>query len=231
MKGALVDLDDGSLVGERIRFDTPDPSTPEAVAEVFAKILDEIDHPGPIGVGFPAVVVDGVARTANNIDDSWIGFDGRALLEEVSGREITMINDADAAAICEARYGAARGVPGVVLVITFGTGIGSGMLLDGALVPNTQLGDLEFEGHRPAESHFSAAVKDDDDLSWEEWGERADRFLRHLMVLFSPRLLVVGGGMAKRWDKWSHLVDGSVPVVPAKWGNNAGIVGAATLVG
>lgn len=231
MKGALVDLEDGSLVGERIRFETPDPSTPEAMAEVFAKILDELDHPGPIGVGFPAVVVDGVVWTANNIDDNWIGVDGRTLFQEASGREITMINDADAAAVCEARYGAARGIEGVVLVITFGTGIGSGMLLDGALVPNTQLGDLEFEGHRPAESYFSGAVKDDEDLTWEEWGDRADRFLRHLMVLFSPRLIVVGGGMAKRWGKWSHRISGPVPVVAAEWGNNAGIVGAATLVG
>jgi polyphosphate glucokinase len=231
MKGALVDLDDGSLVSERIRFETPDPSTPEAMASVFAKILDEIDQPGPVGVGFPAVVADGVVSTANNIDDSWIGVDGRALFAEASGREITMINDADAAALCEARYGAARDVGGVVLVVTFGTGIGSGMLLDGMLVPNTQLGDLELDGHQPAESHFSGAVKEEEGLSWEEWGDRADRFLRHLMVLFAPRLIVVGGGMAKRWGKWSHLVSGPVPVVAAKWGNNAGIVGAATLVG
>lgn len=231
MKGALVDLDDGSLVGDRIRFETPHPSTPEAMTAVFTQILNEIDHEGPVGVGFPAVVVHGVVCTANNIDDSWIGVDGRALFEEASGREITMINDADAAALCEARYGAAQDVEGVALVVTFGTGIGSGVLLDGVLVPNTQLGDLELDGHRPAESHFSGAVKDEEDLSWEEWGERADRFLRHLMVLFSPSLIIVGGGMAKRWDKWSHLIHGSVPTVAAQWGNKAGIVGAATLVG
>ncbi|MBW3667029.1 MAG: ROK family protein [Actinobacteria bacterium] len=231
MKGALVDLDDGSLVGDRIRFETPNPSTPEAMTAVFTKILDEIDHEGPVGVGFPAVVVHGVVWTANNIDDSWIGVDGRALFGEASGREIRMINDADAAALCEARYGVARDVEGVVLVVTFGTGIGSGMLVDGVLVPNTQLGDLELDGHIPAESHFSGAVKDEEDLSWEEWGERADRFLRHLMVLFSPSLIIVGGGMGKRWDKWSHLIDGSVPTVAAQWGNKAGIVGAATLVG
>lgn len=231
MKGALVDLEDGSLVSERVRHETPDPSTPPAVADTLARIIDEIGHEGPVGVGFPAVVIEGIVRTANNIDDSWIGVDGKALFEEVTGRGIEMMNDADAATICEARYGAARGVAGVVLVVTFGTGIGSGLLLDGVLAPNLQLGDLELDGHRPAESHFSGAAKDDDDVTWEEWGERADRFLRHLMVLFSPRLIVVGGGMAKRWDRWSHLIDGAVPVVPAEWGNNAGIVGAATLVG
>lgn len=231
MKGALVDLADGSLVSERVRHQTPDPSTPRAVADALVRILDEIGHEGPVGVGFPAVVIDGIVHTANNIDHSWIGVDGNALFEEATGREIRMLNDADAAAICEARYGAARGVAGVVLVVTFGTGIGSGLLLDGVLVPNLQLGDLEFEGHRPAESHFSGAVKDDDDLTWEEWGERANRFLRHLTVLFSPRLIVVGGGMAKRWDRWSHIIDGAVPAVQAEWGNNAGIVGAATQVG
>jgi polyphosphate glucokinase len=231
MKGALVDLEDGSLVSERVRYETPDPSTPQAMVDTLVRILDEIGHQGPVGVGFPAVAIDGTVHTANNIDDSWIGVDGKSLFEEATGRQIEMINDADAAAVCEARYGAARGVAGVVLVLTFGTGIGSGLLLDGELVPNTQLGDLELDGHRPAESHFSGAAKDDDDLTWEEWGERADRFLRHLMALFSPRLIVVGGGMAKRWDKWSHLIDRSVPVAPAKWGNNAGIVGAATLVG
>jgi polyphosphate glucokinase len=230
MKGALVDLEDGSLVSERVRYKTPDPSTPKAVALTLTRLLDEIGHEGPVGVGFPAVVIDGVVHTANNIDDSWIGVDGKALFEEATGREIRMVNDADAAAICEARYGAARGVAGVVLVITFGTGIGSGLLLDGELVPNTQLGDLELDGHSPAESYFSGAAKDDAGLSWEEWGERAHRYLRHLMVLFSPRLIVVGGGMGKRWDKWSHLVDESVPVAAAESGNNAGIVGAATLV-
>ena len=218
-------------MSERVRHETPDTSTPQAVADALVRVLDEIGHDGPVGVGFPAVVIDGIVHTANNIDRSWIGVDGKALFEEATGREIRMLNDADAAAICEARYGAARGVVGVVLVVTFGTGIGSGLLLDGVLAPNLQLGDLEFEGHRPAESHFSGAAKDDDDLTWEEWGERADRFLRHLMVLFSPRLIVVGGGMAKRWGRWSHLIDGAVPAVPAEWGNNAGIVGAATLVG
>lgn len=231
MKGALVDLADGSLVGERVRYETPDPSTPQAIGETLARILEEIGDPGPVGVGFPAVVIDGMVHTANNIDDSWIGVDGKRLFEGATGRQIEMINDADAAAICEARYGTARGVAGVVLVVTFGTGIGSAMLLDGVLVPNLQLGDLELDGHRPAETHFSGAAKDDDGLTWEEWGERADRFLRHLMVLFSPRLIVIGGGMAKRWEKWSHLIDRSVPAAPAEWGNNAGIVGAATQVG
>lgn len=230
MKGALVDLEDGSLVGERTRFKTPHPSTPEAMALILARILDDIGHDGPVGVGFPAVVTDGVVHSANNIDSSWIGIDGRSLFEAATGRKIAMINDADAAALCEARYGAARGIDGVVLVITFGTGIGSGLLVDGVLVPNAQLGDLELEGHQPAESHFSGAVRDEEGLTWEEWGRRANRFLKHLSVLFSPRLIVVGGGMVKRWQLWSQQVDASVPIVPARWGNNAGIVGAASLV-
>lgn len=230
MKGALVDLEDGSLVGDRVRFDTPDPSTPTAMVEILVRILEEIGHDGRVGVGFPAAVIDGVVHTANNIDRSWIGVDGRALFAEATGWEVRMINDADAAAICEGRYGAAKGVNGSVLMITFGTGIGAGLLYDGELVPNFQLGDLELEGHRPAESYFSGAARDDFGLSWDEWGDRANRFLNHLMHLFWPGLIVVGGGMAKRWDKWSHALDDAIPVVPAKWGNNAGIVGAATLV-
>lgn len=230
MKGALVDLGDGSLVGERFRIETPEPSTPQAVASALLLILEQLGHDGAVGVGFPAAVTDGVVHTANNIDRSWIGVDGRAVFEEATGREVRMINDADAAAICEGRYGAARGEDGTVLMVTFGTGIGSGLLHDGKLVPNFQLGDVELEGHRPAESFFSGAAREAFDLSWEEWGERANRFLGHLMFLFWPRLIVVGGGMGRRWDKWSPALDDSLPVVPAQRGNNAGIVGAATLI-
>ncbi len=229
-KGALVDLDLGDLAGERHRVLTPDPATPEAVAAAVAGLVLELDHPGALGIGFPSVVADGIVLTANNIDRSWIGVDAVALFEKATGRRVRMVNDADAVALCEARYGAARGVGGVVLVVTFGTGIGGALLNDGRLVPNLQIGDIELDGHTPCEKHFAAAAKEQEGLDWKEWAGRADRFLSHVARVFSPKLIVVGGGIVKRWDKWGGFLSPQLPVIPAARINNAGIVGAATLI-
>jgi polyphosphate glucokinase len=229
-KGGIVDLDRGELVGDRHRVSTPDPATPTSVTEAVAGIVAGFEYRGPIGIGFPAVVVDGRVLTANNIDQSWIGVDAASQFEEATGCPVAMINDADAVALCEARYGAARGVGGVVLVITFGTGIGGALLNDGHLVPNLQIGDIELDGHHPCEEHFAAAAKDSEDLDWEEWGKRADRFLGHVHKVFSPRLIVVGGGVTKNWGDWSGYLSPELGAVPASRVNNAGIVGAATLV-
>jgi polyphosphate glucokinase len=201
------------------------------VVAAVATLVQQIGHQGPIGIGFPAVIIDGCVWSANNIDKSWIGTDARARFGDATGTEVAMVNDADAAALCEARYGAASGVPGVVLMVTFGTGIGSGLLHEGALVPNLELGVMELEGHVPAESYFCGNSKQDEGLTWEEWGLRANRFLLHVRGVFSPRRIVVGGGLVGDWDKWSGLLDPSLPVVPAVKGNKAGIIGAATLVG
>lgn len=230
IKVAVVDLETGSLVGERVRIDTPEPATPQAVCAAVAGLVIDFGYVGAVGVGFPAIVVDGVVSTANNIDDSWIGVDARAMLADVTGHQVSMVNDADAAALCEARFGVAREVDGLVIVLTFGSGIGSGVLVDGILVPNVELGGLELDGHRPAEVHFSAKARRREDLSWEEWGGRANRFLFHVNSVFSPRLIAVGGGVARKWDMWSEYIDGSLPVVRAAFANDAGLVGAATLV-
>lgn len=227
IKSALVDVSDGSLLTERLRVDTPQPATPDACARALTSQVVEHDYDGPLGVGFPAVVKHGVVSTANNIDPSWVGLDVVDFFASATGREVSVINDADAAAMAEATFGAAVGVDGLVLTITFGTGIGSGLLVDGRLVPNLELGQIELEGHVPAESYFSAKARRTEDLDWDEWGGRANRYLNHVNAVFSPELIVVGGGLTKHWEMYSHALDSHLPLVPAKMGNNAGIVGAA----
>ncbi len=231
IKAGIVDVADGVLVGDRQRVPTPKPALPEDVATEVSRLVARLDHQGPVGIGFPAVIEGGVVQTANNIDASWIGVNALTLFTEVLGREVGIVNDADAAALCEARFGAAKRVGGTVLVVTFGTGIGCGFLSDGRLVPNVQIGDIELDGHSPAELFFSDKSREESGLGWEEWAARASRFLGHLQVVFSPRLIVVGGGVVRNWDDWGPMVDPGLPVVPASRGNLAGIVGAATLVG
>ena len=230
IKGGLVDLATGELVSERAKVYTPQPAVPSTMGEAVATIVRGFDYSGPVGIGFPAVVVDGVVSTANNIDPEWIGANARDVFAEACGQPIVLVNDADAAALCESRFGAGRGQDGLVVVLTFGTGIGSGFLVDGELVPNVELGMLELEGYVPAETYFSAKARSREDLSWAEWGARANRFLTHVTKLFSPRLIVVGGGVARKWEKWELHIDNTLPVVQAERANDAGIVGAATLV-
>jgi polyphosphate glucokinase len=227
IKGAVVHTGTGKLATERVRFATPQPSTPESVASVVAKLVEQADWSGVIGATFPAVIQHGVARSAANVDQSWIGTDADALFTEATGgSEVIVLNDADAAGIAEARFGAAKGVGGVVILLTFGTGIGSALLLDGQLVPNTELGHLEIDG-RDAEKKASSAAKDNEGLSFKQWARRVQRYLRHVEKLFTPDLFVVGGGVSKNADKWVPLLDIATPVKPAQLLNNAGIVGAA----
>lgn len=230
IKSALVDVESGAMTTDRARVETPQPATPESVAEALAGMVAGYDHEGPMGIGFPSVIRDGVAETANNIDRAWIGTKVNDVFGQATGREATVLNDADAAALAEARFGAASGVGGLVLIITFGTGIGSGLLVDGRLVPNLELGQIELEGHVPAETYFSAKVRRREGLEWDEWGARANRYLRHIDRVFNPNRIVLGGGLAKHWDKFSDVLDESMPIVPATMGNNAGLVGAALAV-
>lgn len=230
IKSALVDVADGSLITERARVDTPQPATPEACSSAVREMVDGYDYDGPIGVGFPAVIRRGVVETANNIDPTWIGVEVEELFAVTTGSEVVVLNDADAAAIAEARFGTAAGVPGLVLTITFGTGIGSGLLVDGELVPNLELGQIEFEGHVPAESYFSARARRREDLEWRDWGARANRYLRHVNQVFNPDLIVLGGGLTKYWDNFRTSLDEQLPLLPAAMGNNAGLVGAALWV-
>lgn len=229
IKSALVDMADGRLVSERLRVDTPQPSTPEAIASSVQAMVSDLDYGGPIGVGFPSVIRNGTVETANNIDSSWVGRKVVDTFAGATGRDVVAINDADAAALAEGAFGAAAGVGGMVLTITFGTGIGSGLLVDGELVPNLELGQIELDGHVPAETHFSAKARRREDLDWDTWGGRANRYLTHVDFVFNPDLIVVGGGLVKHWEMFAATIDERLPVVPAEMGNNAGIVGAALL--
>jgi polyphosphate glucokinase len=226
IKGAIVDLVKGDLAAERVKYLTPSPSTPVSVAAVVDRLVKETGWTGELGATFPAIIKDGVARSAANVDKSWIGTDVDKVLTDITGCDVTVLNDADAAGIAEARFGAAKGVRGVVILLTFGTGIGSALLLDGQLVPNTELGHLELDGH-DAEKKASSAAKDNDELSYKQWAKRVQRYLRHVESLFTPDLFVVGGGVSKNADKWVPLLDIATPVKPAQLLNNAGIVGAA----
>lgn len=228
IKGNLVDAASGDLEAERFKMPTPQPSTPHAVADVIAEMIAHFDYSGPVGCTFPAIVKRGVALSAANVDASWIGTNAEAIFEDRSpGNDFTMLNDADAAGIAEVEFGAAKGRRGVVIMVTFGTGIGTGLFLDGKLVPNSELGHLELDGHAPVEDWAAARLKEVDDLSWEEWSERANTYLRHLDRLFSPDLFVFGGGVSRKWDRISPAIEVDVETVPAQFENEAGIVGAA----
>lgn len=237
MKGGLVRLGSGpkagTLRGDRFRIPTPQPAMPEPVAATLAAITAELDGrekapkpSAPLGVCFPSIVKDGVCLSANNIDHSWIGTDLRGTFEEHLRRPVTVVNDADAAGLAEARYGAGRGVRGLVHVITLGTGIGGAMIHDGVLVPNFEVGSLELDGVM-AESRASAKARERDQLSWAEYAERLQRFFSHVERIFSPDLFIVGGGISKRPDDYLPLLRLRTPIVPAQLQNNAGIVGAA----
>jgi polyphosphate glucokinase len=230
VKAGVVDVDEGALVSDRIRVDTPEPSTPGAVARAVAELVGQLEAPGPIGIGFPSVIRQGWVATANNIDSSWIGVNALELFETTIAREVRLLNDADAAGLAEARYGAAKGVEGKVIVLTFGTGIGSALLVDGALIRNVELGQLELNGVRPAEKRYSAKSRRAEDLDWDEWGRRAREFIVLVNEVFTPDLIVVGGGISKFWDEFAeHVTFDDVKTVRAALVNNAGIVGAAAL--
>ncbi|HQR28092.1 MAG TPA: ROK family protein [Nocardioides sp.] len=227
IKGAPVDLEQGDFAAERLRIDTPDPSTPEAVAEVFAELLSRFPSDGgPVGVTVPGVVRHGVVHSAANIDKAWIGTDADALFTRATGRDVHVVNDADAAGLAEVRFGAARGQGGLVIVTTLGTGIGSAFVYDGVLVPNSELGHLQIDGH-DAESRAAASIREEENLSWSEWAERLTRYYRTVEMLFSPELFVVGGGVSRRSELFLPLVRIQTPTVPATLENRAGIVGAA----
>ncbi|TLW95171.1 ROK family protein [Saccharomonospora piscinae] len=229
IKGALVDLDRGELIGDRLRIDTPRPSTPDAVADVVAEIVRHFRWDGPVGVTLPSVIKKGVAQTAANIDPSWIGLDADALFADRLGRDaadVAMLNDADAAGMAEMRFGDPRARRGVVALLTFGTGIGSALFQDGELMPNTEFGHIEIDGH-DAEKKAAASVKDNEGLSYPDWAKRVDRYLTVLENLIWPDLFIVGGGVSKKAGKWVPLLDIRTPVVTASLLNNAGIVGAA----
>ncbi|MER6116879.1 polyphosphate--glucose phosphotransferase [Streptomyces sp. NPDC001743] len=227
IKGAPVDLDRGDLAQERHKVLTPHPATPEEVAGCVAEVVGHFAWQGPVGITFPGVVTNGLTRTAANVDKGWIDLDARTLLGDKLGLPVTILNDADAAGIAEMTFGAGRDRKGTVIVLTFGTGIGSALFVDGRLVPNTELGHLELHGH-DAEKRASTKAKEDEDLSWQHWAHRVQKYLVHVEMLFSPELFIIGGGVSRKAEKFLPLIEHvRAEMVPAELQNNAGIVGAA----
>ena len=231
IKGAPVDLATGQFADDRLRIETPQPSTPAAVTDVIAQIVEHFEDKisgEAIGITLPAVVTHGIVRTAANIDSGWIGMAAEEMLSAKVGHPVTVVNDADAAGVGELHYGAARDHEGLVLVSTLGTGIGSALLNEGALVPNTELGHLEIDGH-DAEHKAADSARDREDLSWEKWAGRLQRYYSHVEDLLWPDLIVVGGGVSKKAEKFLPLLHLRAPIVAAQLENAAGIVGAAWL--
>ncbi|MEV4191155.1 polyphosphate--glucose phosphotransferase [Streptomyces toxytricini] len=228
IKGAPVDLDRGDLAQERHKVLTPQPATPEGVAGCVVEVVRHFDWDGPVGVTFPGVVTGGTIRTAANMDPGWIGVEAAdRLSQRLGGRPVTVLNDADAAGVAEMAYGAGKGRGGTVMMLTLGTGIGSALFTDGHLVANTELGHLELKGH-DAEKRASVKAKEDQDLSWERWARRLQKYLEHVEMLFSPDLFILGGGVSRKPEKFLPLIEGiRAEIVPAVLQNNAGIVGAA----
>ena len=226
IKGSPVDTETGELLTERYRIPTPQPSIPDDVGDVVAEIARQFEWKGPIGCTFPAIIKDGVAFSAANVDKSWIGTNGQKLFRKKTGCPTLLINDADAAGIAEMEFGAGKGEMGVVIMLTLGTGIGSAVFLNGMLVPNTELGHLEIRG-KDAESRASERAREERNLSWEKWAEKVDEYLQRVEFLFSPDLFIIGGGVSKKYDKFLPLLHTRARVVPAQLFNDAGIVGAA----
>ncbi|MBB4139106.1 polyphosphate--glucose phosphotransferase [Microbacterium invictum] len=233
IKGALVDLGAGQLLSDRVKVATPRGAEPDDVLRAVREVLGTLgvtDADIPLGVAFPAIVKHGRTMSAANVADTWIGFEAEKFFEDGLGREIHFANDADVAGVAEARYGAARDVDGLVLLTTLGTGIGTALLYDGELIPNSELGHLQRAGHkRDAEAWTAYSAMEREDLSFPVWAKRLQWYYRHLEFLLSPDLFIVGGGVSKHADQFLPLLDLDTPIIPAVHRNNAGIIGAAAL--
>lgn len=230
IKGALVQTKKGSLLSERIRFDTPAGASPEEVVLKVQEIVSALDagNKMPIGICFPAPVVNGVTLSAANVSDDWIGLDAGKLFAKQLNKEVLLLNDADAAGVAEIKYGAGEGVRGLVFMCTLGTGIGTALFLNGKLIPNTELGHLEIDGV-DYETMASFSAKERDQLDFAAWAQRLTKYFNHVQKLIRPDLVIIGGGISKQFDEFVPLIETNIKIVPAKSRNNAGIIGAAYL--
>jgi polyphosphate glucokinase len=227
VKGGIVDLDTGQLIGERFKLPTPQPSTPESVAKTVTAVVREFGWTGSLGVTYPGVVTNGVVRTAANVDKGWIGVNAAEVISaELGGQHVTVLNDADAAGLAEERFGAGKDNTGVIVLLTFGTGIGSAVIHNGVLLPNTEFGHLEVDG-KEAEHRAASSVKDRKEWSYERWTEEVTKVLIVIENAIWPDLFIAGGGISRKADKWIPLLKNRTPVVAAALQNTAGIVGAA----
>ena len=230
IKGALVDTVKGEMVTDRLRIPTPQPAKPQAVIGVLKQIADHFEYSGPIGVGIPCIVINGVTLSAANIDDEWIGFAAEQAMSEVTGRPVTLGNDADVAGLAEMRFGAGREQMGTVMIFTLGTGIGSAVFVNGRIVPNTELGHVFLRNQKKdAEAFAAERIRDEKKLSWKQWGKRLNTYFQHMEFLFSPELFIIGGGISKQHAEFLPYIKTRARMVPAELRNEAGIIGAAVL--
>ncbi|MCP2636852.1 ROK family protein [Microbacterium sp. HD4P20] len=234
IKAGIVDLDRGELISDRVKVATPEGAQPPDVLAAVTEVLSTLgvadDETVPLGVAFPAIVKNGMTLSAANVSEKWIDFEAEKFFEKGLGRDIHFANDADVAGVAEMRYGAAKDQRGLTILTTLGTGIGSALLYNGVLVPNSELGHVQRAKHgKDAEAYAAYSAMERDELTWEEWAQRLQWYYSHIEFLFSPDLFVVGGGVSKHADKFLHLLDLKTPIVPAVHRNNAGIIGAAAL--
>ncbi|MEM9918576.1 MAG: ROK family protein [Bacteroidota bacterium] len=231
IKGGLVNIQTGEMLGERFRVETPKPSKPEAVAEAFKKVIAHFEWNDVVGCGFPSVVKNGVTMTAANIDKEWVGTNAKEILSNACGHEVFIRNDADLAGLAEIKFGVGKdSQEGTNLLITIGSGLGSALFVNGQLVPNTEFGHLYLKGHRVIAEHYAAdSIRKREDLSWKVWGKRFNQYLQHLESLFTPNMIILGGGASKKYAKFSDQLELRTKVIPAKLLNSAGIIGAAYL--
>lgn len=227
IKAALVDTVAGTLASERHRIETPAVSTPDNIATVLKQLVDQFDYSGVVGCCFPSVIVDGVARTAGNIDKSWRGTRADHAFGRATGHPFFVLNDADAAGIAEMEFGAGIGLQGMVIMITIGTGLGSGVFYNGALIPNIELGHMPGKDGNSVETYAGNRARKINDLTWDEWGERFNYFLERVDRVMTPDHFILGGGASKKFDRFKHALTVRTPIRVAKHLNDAGIIGAA----
>jgi len=227
IKGALVDAKTGEMLTDRFRIPTPPSRKPNEMAEVVHQIVKHFDHKGPVGCGFPTVIKKGICKSPGNLSKKWVGVNAETLFSKTTGLPFTVVNDADAAGYAAMNYGVGKGKKGFVVMITIGTGLGSGAFLNGELIPNFELGQIPYKKYEKIELWAAASAKEREELSYEKWGKRFNKFLHLVELLVAPDLIIIGGGTSKRWDEFKHLITVDTPVVKAELQNQAGIIGAA----
>ena len=227
MKGALVNSLTGEMLTERHRIPTPPSRKPNEMANVVAELVKHFNHKGPVGVGFPTVIKHGICKSPGNLHKKWLNVNVPDLFADVTGLPVTVINDADAAGYATMNYGIGKGKMGLVLMITIGTGLGSGAFLDGELIPNFELGQIPYKKHKKIELWAAASAKEREGLSYKEWGGRFNTFLKLVDLIISPDLIILGGGTSKKFDEFKEYITIDTPVIPAELQNEAGIIGAA----
>ena len=227
MKGALVNSLTGELLTERFRVPTPESRKPEEMAEVLKEIVDHFDHHGPVGCPFPTIIKHGVCKSPGNLHKSWLGVNVRELFSDATGLPVTVINDADAAGYAVMNYGIGKGVEGFVVMITIGTGLGSGAFFNGELIPNFELGQIPYKEYKKIETWAASSARAREGLSYDKWGKRFNKFLELVELLVSPELIILGGGASKHFGEYKHRIKIETRVVPAQFRNHAGIIGAA----